>query len=306
MDNTEKKPKKRRGRKPRKKEEPSKPKFEIKEEPSKPKFEIKEGIKEGIDSSFLIKSSKSTVLKVFFTSLKNFCEVITLNISKEKINILEAIEPVLIHSNLISNQFEFYEVDNDIQLHINLKQFCKIIKNIKDGEWVFFKKNKSDKFWTLEIHKCFVMEDKNYKKYDINLIKRDGYEKPKIQSVLYDYGFTMTTEDYQYLINKTKDIQSDKLTIEAKGTSILFKCKNSEISSISYLGNIKCNMCISDMVSGDFPYNELALCTHFSNLCQTINLYIRGNYPLIIKYTVANLGYIELCFALPRLWTLPL
>ena len=37
MDNTEKKPKKRRGRKPRKKEEPS-----------KPKFEIKEGIKESL------------------------------------------------------------------------------------------------------------------------------------------------------------------------------------------------------------------------------------------------------------------
>ena len=116
MDNTEKKPKKKRGRKPRKKKEPSKPNFEIKEgikkEPSKPNFEIKEGI----DSSFLIKSSYSTVLKVFFTSLKNFCEVITLNISKEKINILEAVEPVLIHSDLISNQFEFYEVDNDIQL----------------------------------------------------------------------------------------------------------------------------------------------------------------------------------------------
>ena len=41
----------------------------------------------------------------------------------------------------------------------------------------------------------------------------------------------------------------------------------------------------------------LILFTKCTNLCNQINLYIKNDYPLIIKYTVASLGTIKLCLA---------
>ena len=34
-----------------------------------------------------------------------------------------------------------------------------------------------------------------------------------------------------------------------------------------------------------------------SNLCNTIELFLKNDYPLIIKYSVASLGEIKLCLA---------
>ena len=41
----------------------------------------------------------------------------------------------------------------------------------------------------------------------------------------------------------------------------------------------------------------LLLFTKCTNMCNQIHMYIKNDYPLVIKYAVANLGDIKLCLA---------
>ena len=50
-------------------------------------------------------------------------------------------------------------------------------------------------------------------------------------------------------------------------------------------------------IQGVFSLKYLSLFTKCTNMCPIINMYIKNDYPLIIKYSVANLGDIKLCLA---------
>ena len=50
-------------------------------------------------------------------------------------------------------------------------------------------------------------------------------------------------------------------------------------------------------IQGIFSLKYLTLFTKCTNLCNQINLYIKNDYPLIIRYAVAQLGTIKLCLA---------
>ena len=52
-----------------------------------------------------------------------------------------------------------------------------------------------------------------------------------------------------------------------------------------------------EIVQGVFLLRHLVLFTKCTNLCNTIEMYLKNDYPLIIKYTVASLGEIKLCLA---------
>ena len=52
-----------------------------------------------------------------------------------------------------------------------------------------------------------------------------------------------------------------------------------------------------EIVQGVFALKHLCLFTKCTNLCNTIEMYLKNDYPLIICYSVANLGQIKLCLA---------
>lgn len=59
----------------------------------------------------------------------------------------------------------------------------------------------------------------------------------------------------------------------------------------------------SEVVQGIFQLKHLVLFTKCTSLCPSIEMYLKNDYPLILKYTVANLGEIKLVLALLRIKT---
>jgi proliferating cell nuclear antigen len=51
------------------------------------------------------------------------------------------------------------------------------------------------------------------------------------------------------------------------------------------------------MIQGVFQLRHLVLFTKCTSLCPTIEMYLKNNLPLILKYTVANLGEVKLVLA---------
>ena len=53
----------------------------------------------------------------------------------------------------------------------------------------------------------------------------------------------------------------------------------------------------NDIIQGVFNLKYLVLFTKCTNLCGSVELYLKNDYPLILKYAVASLGEIKLCLA---------
>ena len=75
--------------------------------------------------------------------------------------------------------------------------------------------------------------------------------------------------------------------------------KNNSITSIKFGKNKNKgkNQNPEEIVQGIFALKHLVLFCKCTNLCNSIEMYLKNDYPLIIKYTVASLGEIKLCLA---------
>ena len=84
-------------------------------------------------------------------------------------------------------------------------------------------------------------------------------------------GKSIETDEEGYLAN-LNDWEKDVATVMAKEDDI-------------------------EIVQGVFSLKYLTLFTKCTNLCQTIQVYLKNDYPLIICYSVGNLGEIKMCLA---------
>ena len=53
----------------------------------------------------------------------------------------------------------------------------------------------------------------------------------------------------------------------------------------------------SKIIQGEFSLKNLSYFIKCTNLCNSIEMYLENDLPLIVKYSVASLGEIKLCLA---------
>jgi proliferating cell nuclear antigen len=99
----------------------------------------------------------------------------------------------------------------------------------------------------------------------------------------------------------------EKLDVEitSSGTDLMFKCigdfaEQETIISENNTSNMKVhksNGGAAEIVQGIFQLKHLVLFTKCTSLCPSIELYLKNDFPLILRYTVANLGEVKLVLA---------
>jgi hypothetical protein len=90
--------------------------------------------------------------------------------------------------------------------------------------------------------------------------------------------------------------------ITSSGSDLIFKCDGDfaeQETIISENSNVnikveKTSSHDSEIVQGIFELKHLVLFTKCTSLCPSITLYLKNDYPLILLYTVANLGELKL------------
>jgi proliferating cell nuclear antigen len=99
----------------------------------------------------------------------------------------------------------------------------------------------------------------------------------------------------------------EKLDVEitSSGSDLIFKCmgdfaEQETIISEKDNSNMKVHKfgnSVSEIVQGIFQLKHLVLFTKCTSLCPSIELYLKNDIPLILRYTVANLGEVKLVLA---------
>lgn len=205
---------------------------------------------------------------------------------------------ILIHCKLDADQFDYYKYNYEFKklvIGINLNNFLKCIKCMTNFDTMTWKIDSDD------INKLVMIlqNEKEKKIFKMNLmdIEDANYE---IEPVEFPYCVTLHSQDFQ---KYCKDIASATDKIDLKCTDKnLFLSGKGELGIMDFeLNQSKGGLHIdknsdekNHIVQGLFELKYLIIFTRCTSLCSQVNLYLKNNYPLIVKYSVAALGEIKL------------
>lgn len=113
----------------------------------------------------------------------------------------------------------------------------------------------------------------------------------------------MKSTDFQKICRDMVNI-SDEIEIKAVDNSLILTCKGEFAEQETVIGECSsngisfCQNCKdSEIIQGIFSLKYLTLFAKCTNLCPSIQIYLKNDYPLIVCYNVGSLGEIKMCLA---------
>ena len=250
------------------------------------------------DCLFSFSTVQTNAIRILFESLKNIlCDVnFTADKNGIKLTTIDSTKVAIINLFLNAEKFEEYICEERINIGINLVSIFKILKGSKHSDILYFTIYKEDPNFltikTLNSIKKTTIESK------IKLLDMDEkiYNIPDIKFSSY---ITMPSGDFQTYITELSNV-SDVVNFKSNSKELLLSAKGdfAEQNVKIKQSNDKIKESIEDEYqSGDFKIKYIQLFAKSTNLCGTIEIYLKTGFPLTILYSVANLGQIKYCLA---------
>jgi proliferating cell nuclear antigen len=245
-----------------------------------------------------VKTVQSQAFKILIESLKELLIETCVEFDENGLKILsmDTSHCVLVHLVLDACKFEFYSCDSKMNIGINMLNFYKLIRTINSNDTLtlFIEANDLN-------HLGIKIEngEKNSKTtYKLNLLDLDN-QKITIDNAAFNTVITLPSVDFQKYCRDMHNI-ADKVEIKNIGTQLILSCvgdfcsqetiiidNDSGVNSIENKNN-------NDIVQGIFSLKYLVLFTKNTNLCSTVELLLKNDYPLVVRYIVASLGDLKI------------
>jgi proliferating cell nuclear antigen len=236
---------------------------------------------------------------------------------------------ILVRLHLEADKFCYYHCkpENDkqyIMLGINMSNLFKLIKFLNNDDELFMV---YDRRSLNQLNLQYVNKQKKFtSNYYLNLLdlKEDIFNIGKQQ---FDFVITMPSSDFHSLIKNMGVIaeQVDIKFITTKNNySLSFSCRGEFASQESVFNGVANSQNENNMINvlknnenkdenknkdesehkskedehtiiqGIYELKALSLFSRCSSLCSTIELYIKNDSPLVIKYRIADMGSVHL------------
>jgi len=251
-----------------------------------------------------IKTIQASTFKQVIDALKEILMDVNLEIDETGIKIvaMDNTHIVLIHLKLEADKFEIYECEKKIYVGINMLRLHALIKTITNNDILSSYILKDD-----PNHLGITIDnnDKNYKtNYKLSVLDIDVLN---IQIPPVDFH-TIINMPSSYLQKIIRDMHNLAEFIEFRNINdkLILSCKGDFCYQETILGSeksqsitIKKNSGEEDqeIIQGIFSLKYLSIFTKCTNLSNTVEIYLKNNYPIILRYTIASLGEIKLCLS---------
>ena len=259
------------------------------------------------DDNFIvnIKTVQSGAFRILIEALKEILTDTNIIFDEKGIKLIatDNSKIVLIHMKLHAENFEHYHCKNKFKIGVNMNNLFKLIKVMGNSDILnlYIEKNDENRLG-IKIYN----EDKNSQTiFKMNLLDISD-EEISIPPAEFETELTLPSIDFQKLIRDMTNI-GEYVDIKSVGNNLILDCKGDFAVQETILSQIDDNsenglkFSVSTNpekpIQGIFSLKYLVLFTKCTNLCNLIHMYIRNDYPLIIKYSVANLGEIKLCLS---------
>jgi proliferating cell nuclear antigen len=207
---------------------------------------------------------------------------------------------ILVYSKLEADKFDKYKYNyskKKITIGVNLDNLIIILKCMSN----------SDKMtWALDdedINKLIIIlenTDKKEKKiFRLNLTDLDE-EKIEIDAIQFPYAAIFPASDFHKYC-KDMSLITEKIEIKCTNNKVSFGVKGADIGDADFEisetnGGLNIDVNTdnkNEIVQGVFSLKWLNVFTKCTNLSPQVVLYLKNDYPLIIKYAVAGLGEVK-------------
>ena len=127
-------------------------------------------------------------------------------------------------------------------------------------------------------------------------------ESVEIPSAEFGSIITMPSNQFQKIC-RDMSVFTDIMEIKSIGENLILSCNGDFAEQETVLGETKEGVSFvknnepDNIIQGYYNLKSLVLFTKCTNLCNNIEIYLRNNFPIIIKYEVGDLGELKLCLA---------
>lgn len=211
---------------------------------------------------------------------------------------------MLVHLRLLETNFDYFFCHEKQVIGINMQNFYKIIKPITNSDILTIYRNNDI---ISKNRLCIDIQNKEKKQlfnYSIQIIDIDN-DVLDVSTVTFEAIVIMNSSDFQKICKDMNGLESKYVSISLIDKKFKISCEgdigygNAELSE-SDTGNIFINKqkgYENTNIYGKYELKHLLLFTKCTNLCNSIEIYMKNDYPLLIKYTIASLGYMHLCLS---------
>lgn len=207
---------------------------------------------------------------------------------------------VLVHLRLYADKFEKYNYNHTAPkfvIGVNTDHLYRIVRTATNDDTITFYVDAADPN-SLGI----LLEDgerKQVTRFKLNLLDRD---EPDIQlpDTEFSTRITMPSLDFQKICRDMTLLGAKTVEIKNVGNALTFSCKGHFASRTTVMGDSEDEFNIQkkvneEIVTGNFSLPHLVLFTKCTNLCNNLEIHMKNDWFLMIRYVVANLGEIKLC-----------
>lgn len=246
-----------------------------------------------------IKTIQATAFKTLVEALKEMLTDTCIQFDEQgmKIVAMDTAHIVLVHLKLDASKFEHFYCENKMMIGVNMLNLHKLIKTINSNDTLtFFMDNNDLNHLGIKIENG----DKNTKTtYKLNLLDLDNHNI-SIDPAEFNSVITLPSTDFQKICRDMNNL-AEMVEIRNINNQLIFSCKGEFCAQETVLSDNEShsiqNTDPNVIVQGVFSLRYLVMFTKCTNLCNTVELYLKNDYPLIIKYGVASLGEVKLCIA---------
>jgi proliferating cell nuclear antigen len=215
-----------------------------------------------------------------------------------KIVALDNTHIVLIHLKLHADKFESYYCLKKLYIGINMLKFHMLIKTIQNGDILslFIHKNDPNILGiTIENNEKNVKTTYKLSMLDIDVVNVD------IPPADFNTIITMPSAYLQKIIRDMHNL-AEYIEIKNIGNKLILSCQGDFCCQETILATEAQNIQIKsnddqEIIQGVFSLKYLSIFTKCTNLCSTVEIYLKNSYPIILQYGIASMGSVKLCLA---------
>lgn len=250
------------------------------------------------DCLFYLKSIQGGAIRTLFEVLKEIVHDVSLEVDETGVRLatMDGAKCAAVYMKLRADGFEEFYCKQECEVGINVSCFFKLVRSTGSHDTVTLYSLASN---IDELGITIENAEKN-SKTDFRLKLLDVDSEPfQFPDIEFHSVITMPSQYLQRLCRDAYNI-ADNMVICSRGKALALKCSGDFARQETVIGetdegvNIRF---VKGWVEGTFPLKYLSLFCKSSSLCNTVELLLREDFPLIMKYKVASLGEIKYMLA---------
>lgn len=251
-----------------------------------------------------IKTVQSGPIKTLIEALKEILTDANIEFNDTGLRIvaMDQSKTVLVHLKLEKDKFDEYKCKQKMVVGVSMINLFKLIKTITNNDTLTLYIDDKDKNKLgIRVENSVKNQVTNYK---LNLMDLNE-DNITIPAAEFDSVIIMPSTDFQKICRDMNNL-SDTIEIMSVGAKLVFSCNGEFACQTTSIGesnndtggiDFKKNLDPSKVIQGHYNLKYLNYFTKCTGLCQSIEIHMKNDFPLLITFAVGNLGKLKLALA---------